>query len=222
VAVTFDPSTDFEDVVDGLEAVTIVRRGSSTTSITNALQRAISDHEIAESNGQLKAGDVRWHFPTVEADTVPRLGDVVLDANEDRYTILDVQHATLEKRYRCIARNLRVYYGLDDTIDVLQAAWRKGRGGSMEVDHWDVWKAGIRARVQPIVSDIGDEHESRRVAKPVSIMIELDLEPEFDPNQQHRVRTSDGTIYKVTGYTGAEQVGVLPSIQAEESPWPLS
>ena len=221
MAVTFDPSTDFEDVVDGLEAVTIVRRGSSTTSITNALQRAISDHEIAESNGQLKAGDVRWHFPTVEADTVPRLGDVVLDANEDRYTILDVQHATLEKRYRCIARNLRVYYGLDDTIDILQARYTKGDGGAMEVDGWDKHKTGIRARIQPVESDVGAEYQSRRTVKRVEILIE-DIDPRIDPDQRHRVRAKDGTIYKVTGYSGAEQIGDVPRIQAEETPWPLT
>ena len=89
MAVVFDPSTDFEDVTDGLEAVTLERRGDSDTAITNALQRSINDREIAESNGKLVAGDVRWHIPVVEAVTKPRLGDVVKDANDDRYTVLE-------------------------------------------------------------------------------------------------------------------------------------
>ena len=220
MAVTFDPSTDFEDIVDGLEAVTLVRRGSSSTAIDNALQRAITDEEIAASDGSVQAGDVRWHFPTVEAVTTPRMGDVVLDAGGDRYTILSVQHATLENRYRCISRNLRVVYRLDDTVDILQASYVKGPGGAMEVDHWDVFKAGIRARVQPMQSDIGEEYEARRTVKAVEVLVEVDIEPQLDLTQQHRVRASDGALYKVTGYAGAEQIGDVPRILAEETPWP--
>ena len=221
MAVIFDPSTDFEDVTDGLEAVTLERRGSDDTAITNALQRAIDDREIAESNGKLVAGDVRWHIPVVEASTKPRLGDVIKDASDLRFTILDVQNATLEHRFRCIARNLRVVYGLDDTIEILQAHYVKGSGGAMEPDHWDVVKAGIRARVQPVESDIGEQYSSRRTVKRVEILFE-DVEPRVEITQLNRIRTVDGKIYKVTGFTGAEQIGDVPRIQAEETPWPLS
>ena len=219
--VTFDPSTDFEDVVDGLEAVTIERRGDDDTAITNALQRSINDREIAESNGKLVAGDVRWHIPVVEAVTKPRLGDVIKDGNDDRYPILDVQNATLEARYRCIGRNLRVVYGLDDTIEILQAHYVKGSGGAMEPDHFDVVKAGIRARVQPLESDIDEEHESRRTVNRVEILFE-DVVPPVEITQLNRIRTVDGKIYKVTGLTGAEQIGDVPRIQAKETPWPLN
>jgi hypothetical protein len=220
--VTFDPSTDFEDVVDGLEAVTLLRTGSASTAIANALQRAVEDTEIAASEGAVRAGDVRWHFPTVEAGTTPRMGDVILDSAGDRYTILAVQDATLERRFRCIGRNLRVVYRLDDTVSILQASWTKGRGGAMEPDHWDTWKAGIRARIQPIESNIGEEYRARRTVRQVEILIEVDIEPDLPINQQHHVLASDGTIYKITGFTGAEQIGDVPRILAEETPWPLS
>lgn len=215
------PGTDFEDVVDGLEAVTLLRRGSDTTAIANALQRAVLDEEISESDGKLKSGDTRWHFPTVEAVTSPRMGDVILDSDGDRYTILSVQDATLGKRFRCIARNLRVAFGLDDTIEILQAAYVKGSGGAMEPDHFDTFKAGIRARIQPLESDIGAEFESRRTVNRVEILYE-DVEPRLEVTQLHRVRASDGRIYKITGLTGAEENGDVPRIQAEETPWPLS
>ena len=45
---TLAPGTDFVDVIDGLEAVTLNRRGSSSdVSVTSALQRNVSTAELA-------------------------------------------------------------------------------------------------------------------------------------------------------------------------------
>ena len=71
MAVGFDPNADFETITDGLEPVTLVRRGSSDdTAITNALQRNINNNEIAQSDGKYMAGDVRWHLPDAEVREV--------------------------------------------------------------------------------------------------------------------------------------------------------
>ena len=211
----FDPSTDFEDVVDGLEAITLDRRGSTpNTDITHALQRAITNAEVEASNGLYRMGDVRWHIPDVEAGTAPRLGDVVVDASSDRYTIIDAQYATLEARWRLICRNLRMVFQLDDTITLLRAVYTKSTGGAAEPT-WHVWRT-VDARIQPQTFDIGVENTAKRLVKGVDIFIAESL----DIDTEHRVRGRDGTIYKIASYAGAERIGELSTISAEVTPWP--
>ena len=222
MAVTFDPSTDFEDVTDGLEAVTINRRGSSDdVSISHALQRALSTREIEASDGKYLAGDVRWHVPVVEVvnddgDTIePDPGDVIIDAADHRWTILEKRLDTLSHRWRLVTRDPFIAYGLDDTVDILRIAYAKGTSGADEPTA-HVWKAGIRARIQPVASEYGKEHAAARRVKTVRITIAEDL----DLHTRHQVRGKDGTAYKITGYDRAERIGELSTIHAEVTPWP--
>jgi len=217
VAITFDPSTDFEDIADGLEAVTLNRRGSSSNvSITNALQRALTTREIEASDGKYRAGDVRWHLPEAETTTAPSLGDVIVDASSNRWTILDKQHATLENRWRLICRDVGISYGLDDTVDILRNVYTKGTSGADEPTA-KVYRAGVRARIQPVDTEIDVEHAARRRVQTFAIFLgeDLDIKPKYQVRHE-------GTIYKVTRYEGAERIGQLSTITAEETPWPRS
>ena len=105
----FDPSDDLT-VSDGLETVTLLRRGSTSgiagTVIAHALRRAISAAEAAivttgdvhknvPSGGQYAAAAVVWHLPVAELPIAPRLGDVILDGQSQRWTILEVKRTTL-------------------------------------------------------------------------------------------------------------------------------
>ena len=218
MSVGFDPATDFEDVTDGLEAVTLDRRGSTpNTSIALALQRNITNREIAQSNGKYLAGDVRWHLPDALAGADPRAGDTLVDAASNRYTILEPWHDTLENRWKCVSRNVRVVHGLEDTIRIEQATYAKGTQGAAEPT-WHTFRDGIRARIQPTVTDISVENVAKRAVREVTIFIGEDL----PITQNHRVIARDSTIYKITGYTGAARIGELAEIAAEETPWPLS
>ena len=77
-----DPRTDFFDVVDGLEAVTLLRTGSSNPCmIPHALRRAITVAEAAASDGRYTNTDVRWHLPAAECLASPRLGDLIADGS---------------------------------------------------------------------------------------------------------------------------------------------
>ena len=222
MAVTFDPSTDFEDVTDGLEAVTINRRGSSdNVSVTNALQRALGTREIEASDGKYLRGDVVWHIPAVEVvngdgDTIePAPGDLIVDAASDRWTILEKRLDTLEHRWRLVTRNPRIAYGLDDTIDIRRLTYAKGVSGADEpTPH--TWLSGVRARIQPGASNFEIEHAAKRRVKQVDIFIAEDL----DLHTRHQVRGKDGTTYKITSYDKAERIGELSVIHAEVTPWP--
>ncbi len=218
MSVGFDPSTDFEDITDGLEAVTLDRRGSTpNTSIALALQRNITNREIAQSDGKYLAGDVRWHLPDALVGADPRAGDTIVDAVGSRYTILQPWHDTLENRWKCVSRNARVVYRLEDPIRIEHATYAKEDGGAQEPT-WHDWRTGIRARIQPTITDISVENMAKRAVREVTIFIREDL----PITQNQRVVARDGAIYKVTGYTGAERIGELSEIAAEVTPWPLS
>lgn len=217
MSVGFDPNSDFEMICDGLEAVTLKHRKSSSESIATALQRSLNTREIAASDGKYVSGDVRWHLPDALVTKAPRLGDTIIDAGDRYYTILDAQHATLENRWRCIARDVAVVYGLDDTVEILEATYAKGTAGADEPTWATKW-TGVRARVQPLATDIAVEHEARRTRTTHQVFITEDL----DITDKHRVKDKAGTVYRVTGYTRAERIGELQTIDAEETPWPLA
>jgi len=221
MSLNLDPSADFAEVADGTEAVTLRRRGSrpgaSGTAIASALRRAVTTREAAESHGRYTASDVTWHLPAEELTGVPRLGDVLVDAEGRRWTILDVQAAALQGRWRCASRNLAVVYALDDTVTILKASYTKEDGGAAEPS-WRPWKTGVRARIQPLATTVATEHHARRTATRYRIFVEEDL----TLDHTHRIQGADGTVYKVTGTTAAERIGELQTIEAEVTPWPLS
>lgn len=211
MSVGFDPSTDFETITDGLEAVTLNRRGSSlNVSITNALQRAVTTSEIEASNGQYTQGDVRWHMPAAEVTTTPKIGDSIVDAGGTWWGVLTVQEATLSARWRCVSRNVIVQYGLDDTVTIEVAAFSKGDGGAAERS-WSTYRTA-RARIQKITADAEDREGARRTATQYDIFVVTDV----TLDHTHRIKGVDGTLYQVTGNTGVDDIGALQVVQATE------
>lgn len=222
----FDPSADFAKAADGLETVTLRRRGSSQeTVITHALRHTVTTREASRrgrygtskgvpSDGRQTASDVTWHLATEQLSDSPRLGDAIVDADGRRWTILDVQRTTLRTRWRCATRNLALVYGLDDTVTILKASYLKGEAGAAEPT-WRPWRTGIRARIQPVAVDVATEHQARRATTRYQIFVEEDLVLDHT----HCVRGPDGTIYKVLGSHGAQRIGELQTIEAEATPW---
>jgi hypothetical protein len=215
----FDPSDDLGRIADGLEAVTLARRGSTPggapAPIAHALRRSVSMREAAASDGRYTAADVTWHLPVAELAQSPRLGDLIRSGDGRQWTVLEVRLTTLGTRWRCTTRSLAVVYGLDDTITILKAAYVQGAGGAAEAT-WLPWKTGVRARIQPLRSSPGGQHESRQVIARCQIFVEEELA--LSP--AHRIAGPDGTIYKVLGVTAAERLGELQTIEAEVTPWP--
>lgn len=208
----FDPSTDFEDITDGLEAVTLDRRGSSSNvSVTNALQRAVSTREVLASDGKYRTGDVRWHLPVAECASAPSLGDALVDAASARWIVLAVVEATLSNRWACVCRNVAIAYGLDDTVDILAATYSKGTGGAAEASY-KVWKTGIRARIQPESTTPETVGGARKTSRRYQIL----LGEEFALTHQHQVRDVQGAVYQVESMTGAERIGELSTITARK------
>ncbi len=211
MSVGFDPSIDFETITDGLEAITLNRRGSSSNvSVTNALQRAVTTSEIEASNGQYTQGDVRWHLPVAEVAATPKIGDSIVDTGDSWWVILTVQEATLSARWRCVSRDVVVQYGLDDTLTIEVAAYSKGDGGAAERS-WSTYKTA-RGRIQEVTADAEDREGARRTARQYDIFLVTDV----TIDHTHRIKGVDGTLYNITGNSGVDDLGALQSVQATE------
>ena len=160
---------------------------------------------------------MRWHLPVAEVSSRPALGTRIVDSGGTYWIILDVQQATLSSRWRCICRCPAIAYGLDDTITIELASYSKGDGGAAE-SRWKVWKTGVRARIQAVSGDIGDEQGARRTRQTFDIFVCEDFGTSADLaiTHNHRVKDAKGTTYRITGFSDAEDIGQLQTIHAEE------
>jgi len=204
----FDPSQDFTDVVDGLAPVTLeCRDGSASVAVSRALRRAIRTREAAPSGGWYTASDLVWHLPVAELAEAPRLGDVIIDADGRRWTVLDVQHAVLEGRWRCVTRDLAIVHGLDQHVDIDQALYGKSDDGAAEPT-WRPWKTAVPARIQPCQSVTTADQGRIRAETRWTIFFGEDL----DLDHTHRIRGPDGTVYRILAVRRAERIDALLEI----------
>jgi hypothetical protein len=211
MTLTFDPSGDFVQVTDQLEAVTVRPRDSSAdTAVGHALRRGVTTGEADASDGRYTAGDVAWHLPAAELPDPPQPGDAVIDADARRWTVLVVLASTLAGRWRCVARDLALAHGLDDYVDVEQAAYSKGDGGA-EQAVWHPWRTGLRASIQPVRAAAEDQRQRQVTRTAYTVFLDEDL----TLDHRHRVKGPDGTIYRVIGLRKAERIDALTEIDVE-------
>lgn len=224
MSLNFDPSADFAKAIDGTESVALRRRGtepgSSETIVAHALRQNVTVHEAKTRNrgntwksppsgGHYTAGNAVWHLPVEELPEAPLLGDLIVDADARRWTVLEVHRAAMQTRWRCLARNLAIAYGLDDTVAILRAVYAKGNAGAVEPT-WRTWKTGVRARIQPAAVDVDTQHRTRQAHARFQIFLEEDVALD----QTHLIRGPDGTIYQIRSTSGTERIDELQTIDA--------
>ena len=211
MTIQFDAGDDLAEVVDGLEQVTLTRPGSSTsTQVAHALRRAVKVRELKDWDDQYRASDVTWHLPVSEVASRPRLGDVIIDTDGQRWTVRDVRNATAGVRWRCLCRNLAVVHGLDQYVDIEKATYTKSGGGA-DVPSWRVWKTGLRAKIQPVETRTRQQHDRQVTIARLKIFLADDL----TVDHTHRVKGPDGTVYRITGSQKADRVDRLMEIEVE-------
>jgi len=228
MTLNFNPADDLAAVADGTETITYHRRGATPggagTSLVGVVRSALSLGEPTTANridvrrprdagGRVIQHDAAWHLPADALSESPRPGDLIVDSQSQRWTVLQVWSVVLGGRWRCIARNMAVAHHLDDTIDVLVAQFAKGDGGALE-PNWRTWRTGVRARMQPMGTIADAPDGSRGLARRVRVFTADDL----PLDHTHRLRTRDGTIYRVVASVGAERIGELQTIEAERIP----
>ena len=209
-----------------LETVTLLRRGSTPgagrhgdrpcLAAGHHRRRGRDRQHAATFTSRSPAAGSNWPTtwsgtcPSAELPDAPRLGDVILDGDGHRWTILAVKSATLGARWRCETRNVAIAFGLDDTISVLKTV----RHGDSGEPTWRTWKTGVRARIQPIETKIVTDADN---ALHDHAPIASSSRRTWTWTTPARIRGADGTIYTITGATGAERIGELQVIEAESS-----
>lgn len=220
-------SSDFQ-VYDGLEPVTVVSTrndGSMLDSYPSALRRALSTKEQAASGGAYQAGDVVWFVPATFVQPGMRLkpADVVIDSDQNRYTVLDATEQKLRQSWRLISRNLAIAFQLGDYIDIQHAAISYDRAG-IEVQVYpedgggSVAYANLLCRVQEVTESETDERLIRGFAQDVVIYLSQQIQFMADFNR-YRVRHLKAGVtryYDIVGYRNAEQIGELPVLEARQ------
>lgn len=206
----FDPGDDFPSVADGLEAVTLMRLDAADgIPVAHALRQAIHTREAERSQGRYTAADAGWSLPASEIPEPLRPGDAIVDAVGQRWTVLEISQLAHRSRWRCVARNLAIFHGLDDSIDLEKADFAKGQGGAEEPT-WQVWQAGLKARIQPAEAEVRSEHGRQITAERFKIFVEDTV----TLDETMRIRGPDGAIYAITGYRRAEAIDALMEIDA--------
>jgi len=207
----FDPQDDFARVTDGLVAVTVLRPGGPTaTAVAHALRHPIRPLAAGGSSPPDAAADAVWHLPVSELPDPPRPGDVILDPEARRWTVLRVRPAGPDGRWRCAARDLVLAYGLVEYVDIEKATYAKSAGGA-DVASWQVWRTGLPARVQPAEVEVKEEGLNRLAAARFTILLGDDV----PLDHAHRIKGPDGTLYAVLGYRKTPPVGVPLEVDAE-------
>lgn len=211
MTLSFDASADFAHLVDGLESVTLQRRGSSATSAIAALRAAPTTCEAAPSDGQYTRASTTWHLPQSACPVAPRPGDTLVDAAGNRWTVLEIQASPFTARWKCVCRNLVIQYGLDDTLSVEQSERVSQPGGGYSLV-WRTARTGVRARIQPLRTTVQAEIEPPQSVKKYRIY----LAEELALDHRHRIRAADGVLHRVTAYTAAAELDSVPTIDTEE------
>lgn len=211
MTLAFDPSDDFADVADFQQEVTLLRPGTSDARpLARAVQAAIRASEARASGGRYTENDVVWHLDATEWNGQPLPGDVIVDADARRWTVLAARHSVGE-RWRCVCRNLAIVHGLDQYVDVEVASFTKDSCGA-ESATWHPWRTGVAARIQPVRATIENDHQ--RHARSSELKIHVADQLELD--QTHRIKAPDGTVYRVVGCRNADRIDALMEIDVVE------
>jgi hypothetical protein len=196
-----DIATDFAQIVDGLEEVTLRRRDSNATvSVLTARRQQMRTREAEPSSGTVVEANAEWHLVLAE-DAAPQVGDVVLDVAEHYWTILEVEELPLLGRWKCATRELRIAYGCGERVDVERAVWSDGE--TPEIVGYTYVATALPVRIQPLEVSVDDEQSGQATFR-IILGESLVLEP------HDRFVGGDGTIYVLQSYQQAERIDALP------------
>jgi hypothetical protein len=196
-----DIATDFAQVVDGLEEVTLRRRDShAIVSVLTARRQHVRTLEAEPSQGAVVEANAAWHLVLAEG-VAPHVGDVVLDAGDHRWTILEVEELPQLGRWKCVTRELRIAYGCGERVDVERAVWSDGE--TPEIVGYTYVATALPVRIQPVEVSVDDEQTGQATFR-IILGESLALEP------RDRFVGGDGTIYVLQSYQQAERIDVLP------------
>ena len=206
MSISFDPSQDLIDGVDGLESIALRRRESGASiSVSAAWRRDVVMTEAEPSGGASLQVDATWYLQLPTNEASPQPGDVVVDANQSHWTILAIEDQSVLGRYKCSTRELRVSFGCDDYVDVQRAQWNDLGEGPVIVGWADVYTA-MPVRIQPGKTEVSDISNA-----PTSIdRFTIILGEPFPVESDDRFVGTDGAVYRLESLEQQQRIDKLP------------
>lgn len=211
MAIDFNIADDFAMILDGTEPTTLKRRGSATTISVPKAWRYSSIAQTAEPGvAAAVQSDVVWQFGWSDSVEKPRVGDLLIDAAHDSWTILSVEVRGNNSRLRCQTRNLRIAHELTNRIEIQQAIWDNGESGP-EIIGWTTLCTAVPARIQPDRTVVDDSTDPPTSTSTYRVL--LDNDTPLDHN--HRILDAEGRAYRVLEYLQAERIDTLPTARVK-------
>lgn len=91
------------------------------TPIATACRYPVSTRELARSNGRYQSSDVTWTMNEDEVgDQEPAQGWRVIDANGNRFMVMEATHSVMGSFWKLVARNRVVVHNLRDLISIFR------------------------------------------------------------------------------------------------------
>lgn len=205
-----DLSSDFELLTDELEPVMLRSRVDGTEQfVEKAYRQQVDTQEMQPSGGSAVQADVVWHLQMPPDVAEPQLGDVIVDQQKQRWTILEAHNLRMLGRYRCVARELRLAYGCHQRIDVQRAVWGDEGSGPEIVDWIDVGHAlPVSIRLDELILDSSTTPPTKQLVYEFVLSESIDLEPD------DRLIDEAGTSYRLQSLQGAARIDTLPVAKA--------
>jgi len=213
MTLTFSPGTDFEDVCDGLEGITLTKRDTTQLVISSALRRAVRQveggGEGGTSGGDVQVGDVYWHLPVSQMASEPELGATITDDESRIWTILEVEEQTLSRRWRCLTREFSIREATETLITIQRATFSKGTHGE-STPTWSNWQTNVRAKIQPL-------NDLRIDGKAYDVWLSTD----YALGARHRFKDSNNVIYNIISIEAYADIARMQRVICEITPNPF-
>jgi len=212
---SFDPSGDFAEIVDGLEAATLSVSGLADQSILNAHRNQVTNTEIEASNGKVRQGDTVWQWPISETPTRPVLGSTITDGDGRAWTILQIHKQVMSSKFSAVCRERKVEEIAATLITIQVATYAKGTHGALEPTWANVYTE-VRAKVQPVDQTLEVEHDADETADMYRIILAAELAIST-VTASYRVIDADYQVYSILSYEQAGRIDTLPVIVAQRT-----
>ena len=190
-------------------------RGASAMIETLAVakRRNLTRRELAASAGVYTGTDVVWLIPaaTVAQDFAAKPGDLVVDADEVPWTVLEFGLNKAKQTWRLTTRSLAIANQLADTITIEKAVTTYDDAGAPQRLTYQPLYADLACRVQPQAAEIVEERGIRGQQTKYTIFLSRQV-PQLDV-RACRVLFGDKYLDLVT-HQMAEQIAELPRLEA--------
>ncbi len=188
---------ELPEVFDGGRAARLIGRGeppeSTGAPVVIVSQRALGRREQSSSPGWFEADDRLMRLAAAAPEQIAP-GDLLLDDQQQRWTVIAVRPAPAGATAAVIVRRLPPREAAATTVDLFRAEYGKAASGTATVA-WALWRSGAAVQMQPLERTVA---HADRAAAPTSAERWLVM---FDPAVfddlerlgpvDHRVRLRD-------------------------------